>query len=155
MNFVFYSAQIILREENSAGVEAHPKPRAGFSHKYHSMLCTNFLIRRAAHARALSWLSPLEKLIAALHLASAQGTVCQQPLTSCQVLVAQKREQQGKEGYLWATKTAIGVCTQPCSTAAQPGSKEPSPTLNLQMQLFSPELNCIDYSFVREVASPA
>lgn len=126
----FYSTQIILRSENSAGVEKHPKPRAGFFHKQHSMLCTNFLTRRAAHARALSWHKFLERLVAASHRASAQGTVCHQPLC-CRVLVAQKTEQQGKEGCLWATN-ARSWYLQPalqCSLAANPHSEFANATI--------------------------
>lgn len=56
-------------------------------------------MRRAALARALSWLGPLERLLAASHLASAQGTVCHQPVTSCQV--AQKAESSKERKGVW------------------------------------------------------
>lgn len=103
------SAQMILRGENSAGVEEHPKSRAGFFHKHHSMLCTNFLMRRAAHARALSWLSSLEGLHHTLLVLRGLCATSLSPPARCLWL---RKQQQGKEGCLWATN-ARSWCLHP------------------------------------------
>lgn len=88
--------------------------------------------------RALSWLRSLEKLAAASLLATTEGTACHQPSASCQVLVAEKTDssKEGRVSLEYACQELLSA-TSPAALLCQPDSKEPSPNLNLQMQLFS------------------